>query len=186
MATRNILTDGDRSLVKKSRAVKDFNKRLHILLDDMRETLVEANGLGLAAPQVGVLRRAALIVDTGACTESSEEQIIELVNPEIIYCDGEQTGSEGCLSLPGVYGYVSRPEVVKIKAQDRFGEVFELECIELAARAVCHEIDHLDGVIFTEIADRLLTEEEIAEMAERNKQQENGIEEESKSEEKIL
>jgi len=178
MATRNILTDGDRGLLKKSRIVKNFNKRLHILLDDMRETLIEANGLGLAAPQVGVLRRVALIVDISLETESLEEQIIELVNPEIIGQDGEQTGSEGCLSVPGVYGIVTRPESVIIKAQDRHGEPFELEGTELTARAVCHELDHLDGVVFTSIAERFLTEEEIAELGAKN-EQENEEEEES-------
>jgi peptide deformylase len=178
MATRNILKDGERGLLKKSRVVTDFNKRLHILLDDMRETLIEANGLGLAAPQVGVLRRAALIVDTSIETESLEEQIIELINPEIISTDGEQTGSEGCLSLPGVYGIVMRPEIVKLKAQDRYGNYFELEGKELAARAACHEIDHLDGVIFTSIAERLLTEEELAELTAQREQQDKQAEHE--------
>ena len=198
MATRNILKDGERGLLKKSREVTDFNKRLHILLDDMRETLIEANGLGLAAPQVGVLRRAALIVDTGTAYEFPEElqdddieeltdeqikelnikryneQIIELVNPVIINKEGEQTGNEGCLSLPGVYGIVTRPETVLFKAYDRNGKVFELEVYGLTARAVCHELDHLDGVIFTTIAERLLTEEELAEKAaQRDNEQRN-------------
>jgi len=179
MATRNILLDGDRGLDKKSRIVTDFNKRLHILIDDMRETLIEANGLGLAAPQVGVLRRVALIVDTEVETELMDEQIIELINPEIINSNGEQTCSEGCLSVPGVYGMVTRPESVTVRAQDRNGRVFEIEVHELTARAVCHEVDHLDGVIFTSIAERLLTEEEIAEITEKNK---NNAEEESEQE----
>jgi len=195
MATRNILKDGEKGLNKKSREITDFNKRLHILLDDMRETLIEANGLGLAAPQVGVLRRVALIVDTAKETESSDdqndeeteediinkynEQIIELVNPEILSCEGEQTGSEGCLSVPGVYGIVTRPETVVFKAQDRYGNYFELKVDELTARAVCHEIDHLDGVIFTSIVERFLTEEELAEMAaQREKSQTIGDPEE--------
>jgi len=177
MATRNILKDGDKGLSKKSRTVTDFNKRLHILLDDMRETLIEANGLGLAAPQVGVLRRAALIVDTSKDDESYEEQIIELINPEIISQDGEQTGNEGCLSLPGIYGIVTRPDYIKIKAQDRYGNMFELEGNELTARAVFHEIDHLDGIVFTSIAERLLTEEELAELAAQREQEENDGEE---------
>jgi len=176
MATRNILKDGERSLTKKSRIVTDFNKRLHILLDDMRETLLEANGLGLAAPQVGVLRRVALIVDTGKEIEQTNtddeelinakinEQIVELVNPEIIRQSGEQTGSEGCLSIPGVYGIVKRPEIVMIKAQDRYGKSFNMEVKELTARAACHEVDHLDGVVFTSIIERFLSEEELAEM----------------------
>jgi peptide deformylase len=187
MATRNILKDGEKGLTKKSRVVKDFNDRLHILLDDMRETLIEADGLGLAAPQVGVLRRVALIVDTGigadeidsADTEKSEEkriellnrQIIELVNPEIITQDGEQSGSEGCLSVPGVYGLVTRPETVLFKAQDRYGKTFEMEASELTARAVCHEIDHLEGVVFTSLVERFLSEEELAEMAAQKEAQ---------------
>jgi len=178
MATRNILKDGDKGLTKKSRVVKDFNKRLHILLDDMRETLIEANGLGLAAPQVGVLRRVALIVDASLETESLEEQVVELVNPEIINRDGEQTGSEGCLSVPGVYGIVTRPETVVIRAQDRYGKTFELEGKELTARAVCHEIDHLNGVVFTSIAERLLTEEELAAMHEQQSDEEVELEQE--------
>jgi len=183
MATRNILKDGDSGLIKKSRTVTDFNKRLHILLDDMRETLIEANGLGLAAPQVGVLRRVALIVDTSIEREQIEyedaqdseeennqtnfifdEQIIELINPEVVTEDGEQMGSEGCLSIPGVYGMVTRPEIVVVRAQDRNGDAFEIEVSELTARAVCHEVDHLNGVLFTSLAERILTEEELAEM----------------------
>jgi len=187
MATRNILIDGEKGLTKKSRVVKDFNERLHTLLDDMRETLIEADGLGLAAPQVGVLRRVALIVDTGigadevdsADTEKSEEkriellnrQIIELVNPEIITQEGEQSGSEGCLSVPGIYGLVTRPETVLFKAQDRYGKSFEMEANELTARAVCHEIDHLEGVVFTSLVERFLTEEELAEMAAQKEAQ---------------
>jgi len=184
MATRNILKDGDKGLTKKSRNVTDFNKRLHILLDDMRETLIEANGLGLAAPQVGVLRRAAIIVDTsitnGQTDEAEEEideekrialynkQIIELINPEILSKDGEQTGSEGCLSVPGVYGVVTRPDVVVVRAQDRFGKSFKLKVNDLTARAVCHEVDHLNGIVFTALVERFLSEEELAEMAEQN------------------
>jgi peptide deformylase len=187
MATRNILKDGDKGLLKTSRIVIDFNKRLHVLIDDMRETLIEANGLGLAAPQVGVLRRVALIVDTGiedeqtdeTGNEDSEEQdapiefdisehIIELINPEIISEEGEQTGSEGCLSVPGVYGMVTRPETVLVRAQDRNGETFEIEVNELTARAVCHEVDHLNGVLFTSVAERILTEEELAAMREEH------------------
>jgi peptide deformylase len=186
MATRNILKEGDKGLLKKSRVITDFNRRLHILLDDMRETLIEANGMGLAAPQVGVLRRVALIVDTSVedkqvedeCNDGSvdecendstfdiDERIVELINPEIVAEDGEQYGSEGCLSIPGVYGMVTRPDTVIVRAQDRNGEVFELEVNELTARAVCHEVDHLDGVLFTALAERILTEEELAAMRE--------------------
>jgi len=165
MAIRNILRGDDPALKKNSRVVNDFNKRLHILLDDMRETLEDANGLGLAAPQVGVLRRAVLIVDTTIETDNLDEQIIELINPEIIDSSGEQNGSEGCLSVPGVYGLVSRPDYVKVVAQDRFGESFELCGRGLTARAVCHEIDHLNGIIFTTLTDHILTEEELEQLA---------------------
>ena len=188
MAIRNILSGDDPTLLKKSRVVTDFNKRLHVLLDDMRETLLDANGLGLAAPQVGVLRRAVLIVDLYADypmdTEEPEEQIIELVNPELVECLGEQNGSEGCLSLPGVYGMVSRPEVVRVKAFNRLGEEFELLCSDLTARAVCHEIDHLNGVIFTTLTDHLLTEEELDQLrAEREAEEAEETEETEETEE---
>lgn len=166
MAIRNILKDGEPGLLKKSRSITDFNKRLHILIDDMRETLMEANGLGLAAPQVGVLRRVVLIVDTYIDAEYIDDQIVELVNPEIVEESGEQYGSEGCLSVPGVYGLVSRPEQVTFKAQDRFGRTFCQTVEGLTARAVCHECDHLNGVIFTSLTDRLLTEEELEKLAE--------------------
>ncbi|MDR2591117.1 MAG: peptide deformylase [Oscillospiraceae bacterium] len=164
MALRNILKDDDPGLSKKSRTITSFDKRLFTLLDDMRETLVNADGLGLAAPQVGVLRRVALIADTTIEAETLDEQIIELINPEIIFEDGEQCGSEGCLSIPGVYGLVSRPNTVKIKSYDRHGKEFELETSALTARAIFHEIDHLNGVLFTDIMERLLTDEEIEEM----------------------
>jgi len=166
MAIRNILHGDDPALRKHSRAVTDFNKRLHVLLDDMRETLIEANGLGLAAPQVGVLRRAFLIVDLSIESEDPDDQIIELVNPEILEVSGEQTGSEGCLSIPGVYGLVSRPDEVKVRAQDRFGRTFVLRGKELTARAICHETDHLNGIVFTSLTDRFLTEEELEAMRE--------------------
>jgi len=172
MAIRNILRDDDKTLLKNSRVVTDFNKRLHILLDDMRETLIEANGLGLAAPQVGVLRRAVLIVDLSIETESIDEQIIELINPVIIESSGEQSGSEGCLSVPGVYGIVTRPDHIKVKAQDRFGKSFTYEGSELTARAICHEVDHLNGIIFTSVAERILTEEELEQLAAEREQQE--------------
>jgi len=165
MALRNILGSDDPALKKHSRNVTDFNRRLHTLLDDMRETLLDANGLGLAAPQVGVLRRVALIVDTGIESDDPEDQIIELVNPEIVSCGGEQTGNEGCLSVPGVYGIVTRPQQVEARARDRYGKTFELAVSELTARAVCHEIDHLNGVVFTSLAERFLTDEEVVRMA---------------------
>ena len=176
MAIRNILKGNDPALKKKSRTVTDFNKRLFTLLDDMRETLLEANGLGLAAPQVGVLRRAVLIVDTCLESETQEEMIVELINPEIIARSGEQTSSEGCLSVPGLYGLISRPELVKVKAQDRHGEFFEIWARELTARAVCHEIDHLNGVIFTSLTDRLLTEEDLNRLAAEKEAEDAALE----------
>ena len=160
MALRNILTKEQPLLYKKSRVVTDFNPRLHQLLDDMRETLLQANGVGLAAPQVGVLRRAVLVIETNV-PEGEDEYIIELINPEILEASGEQDGPEGCLSVPGEYGLVKRPMHVKVRAQDRFGETFEVEGEGLTARCFCHEIDHLDGIVFTSKAERMLTEEEM-------------------------
>ncbi len=164
MAMRNIREEGDSILLKHCRPVTDFNRRLHVLLDDMRDTLLDADGVGLAAPQVGVLRRAVLVMDTNREDLSPEEQIIELVNPEIIETEGEQEGKEGCLSVPGVYGIVKRPERVRVRAQDRFGKWFEAEGTGLTARCFCHELDHLDGHLFTERAERFLTQEELEEM----------------------
>ncbi len=160
MALRNILTKEQPLLYKKSRAVTDFNPRLHQLLDDMTETLMQANGVGLAAPQVGVLRRAVLVIETNV-PEGEDEYVIELINPEIIESSGEQDGPEGCLSVPGEYGMVKRPMTVKVRAQDRNGEFFEVEGTGLTARCFCHEIDHLEGVVFTAKAERMLSEEEL-------------------------
>lgn len=160
MAIRNILTKEDPTLYKHCRPVTDFNHRLHQLLDDMRETLSRADGVGLAAPQVGVLRRAVLVIETNV-EEGEEEYFIELINPEIIETSGTQRGAEGCLSVPGEYGVVERPMDVKIRAQDRNGEWFEVEGTGLTARCFCHEIDHLDGVVFTSRAERMLSEEEM-------------------------
>jgi peptide deformylase len=153
MAIRNILTEGDETLHKISRPVTDFNARLHTLLDDMHETLTEANGVGLAAPQVGVLRRAVL-VDNG-------EEVLELINPEILETSGEQEGPEGCLSVPGKYGMVRRPNFVRVRAQDRYGKWHEYEGTELTARCFCHEIEHLDGHLYTEHVSHFLTDEEL-------------------------
>ncbi|MBR5342545.1 MAG: peptide deformylase [Oscillospiraceae bacterium] len=160
MALRNILTKEEPTLYKKCRPVTAFNERLHQLLDDMAETLAQANGVGLAAPQVGVLRRAVLVIETNV-PEGESEYIIELVNPEIIERSGVQKGAEGCLSVPGEYGIVERPMHVRVRAQDRFGEWFEVEGEGLTARCFCHEIDHLDGVVFTSRCERMLSEEEI-------------------------
>ena len=153
MGLRKILTDKDPALHKVCRPVEKFDWRLHKLLDDMRETLAEANGVGLAAPQVGILRRC-VIVDTG-------EEILELVNPTLVETDGEQEGAEGCLSVPGRYGLVKRPYWAKVRAQDRYGEWYEAEGEELIARCFCHELDHLDGIVYTEVMERFLTDEEL-------------------------
>lgn len=160
MARRNILTKEEPGLYKKCRPVTDFNPRLHQLLDDMAETLSQENGVGLAAPQVGVLRRAVIVLETNV-PEGEDEYLIELINPEIIESDGEQYGAEGCLSVPGEYGLVRRPMHVKVRAQDRNGEFFEVEGEGLTARCFCHEIDHLEGVVFTSKCERMLTEEEL-------------------------
>lgn len=156
MGLRRILTAEDPALHKVCRPVEKFDRRLHRLLDDMQQTLAEANGVGLAAPQVGILRRV-VIVDTG-------EEILELVNPELLETSGEQEGAEGCLSVPGKYGLVKRPNYAKVRAQDRNGEWFEAEGEELIARCFCHELEHLDGHLFTEKAYRFLTPEEVEAM----------------------
>ena len=160
MARRNILTKEEPGLYKNCRPVTDFNPRLHQLLDDMKETLAQENGVGLAAPQVGVLRRAVLVLETNV-PEGEPEKLIELINPEIIETSGEQDGAEGCLSVPGEYGLVKRPMNVKVRAQDRFGNWFEVEGTGLTARCFCHELDHLDGIVFTSKCERMLTEEEL-------------------------
>ncbi len=161
MALRKIVEQGDECLTKVCRPVTDFNKRLHELLDDMQETLSEANGAGLAAPQVGVLRRVCLVLDEDAGT------YIELVNPKIVEQSGEQTGLEGCLSVPGKWGIVTRPSHVRVRAQDRNGDWFEAEGDDLTARAFCHEIEHLDGHLYTEHIDHFLSEEELREYLEQ-------------------
>ena len=155
MAIRNILKESDPFLHKVCRPVEKFDRRLHDLLDDMAETLADANGAGLAAPQVGILRRVCLVLDEEA------EEYLELINPEIIAQSGEQTGLEGCLSVPGKWGIVTRPDVVRVRAQDRYGDWFEVEGEGLTARAFCHEIEHLDGHLFVEHTDRLLEGEEL-------------------------
>ena len=156
MGIRKILTDKEPALHKVCKPVTAFDAKLHKLLDDMRETLLEANGVGLAAPQVGILRRV-VIVDTG-------EEILELVNPTMLETDGEQEGAEGCLSVPGRYGIVKRPYYAKVRAQDRNGQWYEAEAEELIARCFCHELDHLDGIVYTEVMERFLTEEELEEL----------------------
>ena len=140
-------------LHKVCRPVENFDKKLWKLLDDMKDTLVDAEGVGLAAPQVGILRRV-VVVDTG-------EEMLELVNPELLETSGEQEGAEGCLSVPGKYGLVKRPNFAKVRAQDRNGNWFEAEGEALIARCFCHELDHLDGIVYTEVMERFLTEEEL-------------------------
>ena len=156
MAILNIVKEGDPTLRKVCRPVTEITPRILQLLDDMAETLVEANGAGLAAPQVGILRRICL-VDTG-------EEIVELINPEIIEREGEQEEVEGCLSLPDVWGYTRRPAKVKVRAMNRYGETFEIEGEGLNARCFCHELDHLDGHLFTDRTVHILTPDEVKEM----------------------
>ena len=164
MALRNIVTVGDSVLSKVCRPVTKFDNRLSILIDDMIETLEDSNGVGLAAPQVGVLRRV-VVVDSG------EDGILELVNPEIIEQSGEQTGMEGCLRVPGKYGIVTRPNVVTVRAQDRKGDWYEYEGEELIARCFCHELAHLEGQLYTEVAERMLTAEELEELMEEDEEE---------------
>ncbi len=166
MALRKIVEQGDPCLNKVCRPVTEFNGRLHELLDDLLETLADANGAGLAAPQVGVLRRVCVVMD-----EDSEEYL-ELVNPEIVARSGEQTGLEGCLSVPGKWGIVTRPQRVRVRAQDRDGNWFEVEGEDLTARAFCHEIEHLDGHLYTEHIDHFLSDEELREYLEQEEAQE--------------
>ena len=146
MALRTIVTEPDEMLRKKSREVTNFNERIHQLLDDMKDTMYESNGVGLAAVQVGVLRRV-VVIDV-----EDEHGCIELINPEIIHMEGEQDGREGCLSFPGKMGYVKRPMTVTFRAQDRNGEWYEMTGEGMFARCVCHELDHLDGVVFLDTA----------------------------------
>ena len=153
MGLRKILTDKEPSLHKVCRPVEKFDGKLHKLLDDMVETMIDAHGVGLAAPQVGILRRI-VVVNTG-------EEVLELVNPTLLETDGEQMGAEGCLSVPGKYGLVKRPYYAKVRAQDRFGDWYEVEGEELIARCFCHELDHLDGIVYTEVMERFLSDEEL-------------------------
>ena len=156
MATLNILSFEDKALRCVSRPVEKITGRVLRLLDDMRETLEKSGGVGLAAPQVGVLRRVA-IVDDG-------EKVVELINPEIIRAEGLQEDVEGCLSYPSRWGITKRPAAVTVRAADREGKPFEISGTELVARCLCHEVDHLNGVLFVDKVIRMLTEEEIANM----------------------
>ena len=153
MALRKIVEQGDECLTKVCRPVEKFDERLGELLDDMAETMYQANGVGLAAPQVGILRRV-VVIDVG-------DGIIELVNPRILRTAGSETTSEGCLSFPGEYGLVERPTEVEIEAEDRHGKTFRMTGHDLLARAFCHETDHLDGKVFKTIAIEMLDEEDL-------------------------
>ena len=162
MALREILTQGDPVLTKTCRPVEKFDRKLHDLLDDLKETLADAGGIGLAAPQVGILRRAVIVMP-----DPERDEMIELVNPEILAQEGSQDGWEGCLSLPGMWGKVERPNWVKVRAQDRYGNWFETEGTEMAARCFCHELEHLEGHLFVERTDgQLYTMEELDAMEE--------------------
>ena len=156
MGIRRILNHREPALHMTCKPVVKFDDRLHKLLDDMHETLEESGGVGLAAPQIGILRRVVL-VDVG----EEDNEIVEFINPVMLETDGEQYGPEGCLSVPGKYGLVKRPMIAKVRAQDRNGDWFEAEGEELIARCFCHELDHLDGIVYTEVMDRYLTEEEL-------------------------
>lgn len=152
MALRRIVEIGDNKLRKICKPVEKFDRRLKTLLEDMADTMYDADGVGLAAPQVGILRRA-VVIDVG-------DGLVELVNPEIVEQSGEQSGPEGCLSVPGRSGVVTRPFHVRVKAQNAKGEPFELEAEEFFARAVCHELDHLDGVLYVDKMDREIFDDE--------------------------
>lgn len=152
MAIRNILKVGDPILTKKCRTVEKIDDRILTLLDDMADTLYESGGVGLAAPQVGVLRRV-VVIDTG-------DSLLELINPEIISSEGEQTDAEGCLSYPGKYGYVTRPNKVTLRAMDRNGDIKEYTGEGLLARAFCHETDHLEGKMFMDLVTEWVEDEE--------------------------
>lgn len=149
---RKIVKLGDETLRKQSKPMQKFDLRLWLLLRDMADTMYKADGVGLAAPQVGILRRV-VVVDTG-------DGLVELINPEIIAREGEQAGAEGCLSLPGRQGYVVRPQKVTVRALDRKGKPFEITAEGLKARAFCHEIDHLDGVLYIDVMDHEIFDED--------------------------
>lgn len=161
MAIVKILTQEDPALSKICHPVTKFDERLWGLLEDMRDTLIESNGVGLAAPQIGIIRRVVLVIN-------EKDEIMEIINPEIIEQSGEQEGLEGCLSVPGMSGVVKRPMYVKIKAQDRNGNWYEAEGTGLTARCFCHELAHLDGHLYVELCDRLYSNEELEQMMEED------------------
>lgn len=153
MALRNIRVDGDEVLRKRSREVTEIDDRVRMILDDMIETMRDSDGIGIAAPQVGILRRMFIV-------EVDEDDLIEAINPEILEMEGLIIGEEGCLSVPNIFGKVERPERVKLKGLDRFGNEFEVEATGLKAVAICHEFDHLEGVLFSDKATDLREAEE--------------------------
>lgn len=165
MAVREILTDKDPALHKKCHPVTKFDQKLWDLLDDMKETLTQAQGAGLAAPQVGILRRVVIVV------MDEEGTMAELVNPELVSQEGEVDELEGCLSLPGMWGYVKRPQKATVKAQDRNGNWFQVSGEGIVARCFCHELEHLDGHVFSEHVDRLYTSEELDELLDDRKKE---------------
>jgi len=164
MSIRTILTDNAPELTKKCHPVTSFNERLHDLLDDLRQTLADVNGAGLAAPQIGILRRVALVAD-------DDDTYLELVNPVIVEQEGEQEGFEGCLSVPGQWGIVTRPMRVTVRAQDRTGKEFSLQREGMTARCFCHEIEHLDGQLFTTHTDQLYSSEELEQCMEKQEKE---------------
>ncbi len=168
MALRTIREYGDDVLTKKCKDVKEITPRIQELVADMLETMYEANGVGLAAPQVGILKRIVVI----DCSPEGDQPIV-MINPEILETSGEQTGYEGCLSLPGKSGVVTRPNYVKAKAFDLEGKEYIIEGEELLARAICHELDHLDGHMYVEkVEGDLVDNEEIMAQAEEDQEEE--------------
>ena len=165
MSLRKILTQGDPTLEKTCRPVEKFDQKLHWLLDDLKETLENAGGVGLAAPQIGILRRVVVVEDENG-------ELLELVNPVIVSREGEQGGWEGCLSVPNQYGWVTRPNLVTVRAQDRGGKFFEASGGGMGARGFCHELEHLDGHLFVEHTGELYTPDEIDEMEAGEEEQE--------------
>ncbi len=164
MAKKTILQKGDPVLGKKSHPVTAFDGKLHALLRDMKDTLDAAGGAGLAAVQIGILRRVVLVMD-------ENDRVLELINPQIVETKGEKEGLEGCLSLAGMYGFVTRPLEVTVRAQDRYGETFTATGQGIVARCFCHELEHLEGQLFDVHADKLYTEEEIDEMLEKDEKE---------------
>lgn len=166
MSVRKILTRDDPVLSKRAHPVTKFDNKLHSLLDDLRDTLANAGGAGLAAPQIGILRKVVVVA------VGEEGELLELVNPEIVATQGEQDGLEGCLSVPGYWGRVKRPMKATVRAQDRNGDWFEREGEAMTARCFCHELDHLDGRLYTQLVEgRLYTNEELEDMMEEGEEE---------------